>query len=198
MPLTEPHAGRRRRGATAALLGAVVAGMVGLSFASVPLYRLFCAATGYEGTTERAARAPGKASDAVLTVHFDASTAPDLGWRFQPPAAIRVHPGERHQVFFRAVNQQNVPVDGRAVYNVTPFKAGPYFDKIQCFCFSDQRLLPGQSAEMGVVFFVDPKILSDPHTSDVDTITLSYTMFRAADPGARSTAAARAAAGPVN
>lgn len=198
MPLTQRNARSRRHGVTAALLGAVVAGMLGLSFASVPLYRLFCAATGYAGTTERAARAPNRAADAVLTVRFDAQTAPDLGWRFQPPAAIRVHPGEQREVFFRAENQRNVPVDGRAVYNVTPFKAGAYFDKIQCFCFSDQRLQPGESARMGVVFFVDPKILSDPNTSDVDTITLSYTMFRAADRGAPPTATARIAAGPVN
>ena len=188
---------RRRNGATVALLVSVVTGMIGLSFASVPLYRLFCAATGYGGTTERAARAPGKASDVVLTVRFDASTAPDLGWRFQPPAAIPVHPGERYQVFFRAVNQRDVPVDGRAVFNVTPFKAGAYFDKIQCFCFSDQRLLPGQSADMGVVFFVDPRVLSDPDTRDVTTITLSYTMFRAAGQ-ASPTASAAPAARPVN
>jgi cytochrome c oxidase assembly protein subunit 11 len=199
VPQADRPARSRRRGATALLLLAVVAGMVGLSFASVPLYRIFCSATGYEGTTERAARAPGKASDTLLTVRFDASTDPALGWRFQPPQPIRVHPGEQYQVFFRAVNDEKVPVDGRAVYNVTPFKAGPYFDKIQCFCFSNQRLLPGQSADMGVVFFVDPRILSDPDTTDVKTITLSYTMFRAADQGAPpSAAAARAAAGSVN
>jgi cytochrome c oxidase assembly protein subunit 11 len=176
---------------TAALLVAVVAGMVGLSFASVPLYRIFCSATGFEGTTERAARAPGKESNVFLTVRFDSETAPGLGWRFAPEQhEIRVHPGEQYQVFYRAVNDNPTPVVGRAVYNVTPFKAGPYFDKIQCFCFSNQRLEPGQSADMGVVFFVDPRILADPNTRDVKTITLSYTMFRAADQTAPSAAAA--------
>jgi cytochrome c oxidase assembly protein subunit 11 len=180
-----------RRGTTVALLLAVVAGMVGLSFASVPLYRIFCSATGYEGTTERAARAPGKESNRFITVRFDSETAPGLGWRFAPEQhEIKVHPGEQYQAFYRAVNQNPTAVVGRAVYNVTPFKAGPYFDKIQCFCFSNQRLGPGESADMGVVFFVDPRILKDPNTSDVTTITLSYTMFRAADQKAPSAAAA--------
>jgi cytochrome c oxidase assembly protein subunit 11 len=165
--------------------------MVGLSFASVPLYRIFCSATGYEGTTERAARAPGKESNRFITVRFDSETAPGLGWRFAPlQHELRVHPGEQYQTFYRAVNQNPTAVVGRAVYNVTPFKAGPYFDKIQCFCFSNQRLGPGESADMGVVFFVDPRILKDPNTSDVKTITLSYTMFRAADQQAPSAAAA--------
>jgi cytochrome c oxidase assembly protein subunit 11 len=182
---------RARRGTTAALLVSVVAGMVGLSFASVPLYRIFCSATGYEGTTERAARAPGKESNRFITVRFDSETAPGLGWRFAPEQhEIKVHPGEQYQAFYRAVNRNSTAVVGRAVYNVTPFKAGPYFDKIQCFCFSNQRLGPGESADMGVVFFVDPRILTDPNTSDVTTITLSYTMFRAADQTAPSAAAA--------
>ena len=170
----------RRNRTTSLLLAAVVCGMVGLSFASVPLYRLFCQATGFGGTTQRAAAAPGQATDAVVTVRFDAMTAPELGWDFRPlETAVRVHPGEQRQVFFRAVNRTSETVTGTAIYNVTPTKTGIYFDKLQCFCFNEQRLGPGESRDMGVVFFVDPDLLTDPNTSDVSTITLSYTMFRA-------------------
>lgn len=180
----------RRNGATVLLLAAVVAGMVGLSFASVPLYRLFCAATGFGGTTQRAAAAPREVAGAVIAVRFDAATAPGLGWDFYPiERAVEVHPGERREVFFRAVNRSPAAVTGSATYNVTPTKSGIYFDKLQCFCFTEQRLLPGESRDMGVVFFVDPDILRDPETQDVHTITLSYTMFRKHGAGAPSAAA---------
>ena len=170
---------RGRNGATAVLLVSVVAGMVGLSFASVPLYRLFCQATGLGGTTQRAAAAPAKAAAALVTIRFDAETAPDLGWEFTPLlSSVTVHPGEERQIFYRAVNKTAASVTGSATYNVTPAKAGIYFDKLQCFCFSEQHLAAGKSADMGVSFFVDPDILTDPNTSDVRTITLSYTMFR--------------------
>jgi cytochrome c oxidase assembly protein subunit 11 len=172
--------GIRRQGTTVVLLVAVVAGMVGLSFASVPLYRIFCAATGYGGTTQRAAAAPQDVSKAVITVRFDSQTAPDLAWDFQPLVPeVKVHPGQQEQVFFRAVNRSNEGVTGRAVYNVTPTKTGIYFDKLQCFCFNEQYLAPGESKDMGVVFFVDPDLLKDPDTEDVKTITLSYSMFKA-------------------
>ena len=171
---------RRRKGATVVLLVSVVTGMIGLSFASVPLYRLFCQATGFGGTTQRADRAPAKAADAVVTIRFNAETAPDLGWEFRPlQDAITVHPGEQQQIFYRAVNENAEPVTGSATFNVTPAKSGIYFDKLQCFCFTEQHLEPGQSVDMGVVFFVDPDILTDPGTSEVRSITLSYTMFRA-------------------
>src|SRR5437899_10807406 len=170
----------RRNGTTVTLLAAVVCGMVGLSFASVPLYRLFCQATGFGGTTQRAAAAPGAVADALVTVRFDAATAPELGWEFRPvETAVKVHPGEQREVFFRAVNRTSETVTGTATYNVTPTKTGIYFDKLQCFCFNEQQLGPGESRDMGVVFFVDPDLLTDPNTSDVRTITLSYTMFRA-------------------
>jgi cytochrome c oxidase assembly protein subunit 11 len=170
----------RRHGTTVVLLLAVVVGMVGLSFASVPLYRIFCAATGYGGTTQRAAAAPQDVSKALITVRFDSQTAPDLAWDFQPLVPeVRVHPGEQQQVFFRAVNRSNEGITGRAVYNVTPTKTGIYFDKLQCFCFNEQYLAPGESKDMGVVFFVDPDLLNDPDTNDVHTITLSYSMFKA-------------------
>jgi cytochrome c oxidase assembly protein subunit 11 len=172
----------RRHGTTVALLLAVVAGMVGLSFASVPLYRLFCAATGYGGTTQRAASVPRDVAKTLVTVRFDADVSPDLAWDFHPLVReIRVHPGEQNQVFFRAVNRSNEGITGRATFNVTPMKSGIYFDKLQCFCFNEQYLAPGESKDMGVVFFVDPDLLTDPDTGDVHTITLSYSMFKAAN-----------------
>jgi cytochrome c oxidase assembly protein subunit 11 len=171
---------RRRNGTTVTLLAAVVCGMVGLSFASVPLYRMFCQATGFGGTTQRAAAAPGAVAGPVVTVRFDAATSPELGWEFRPlETSVKVHPGEQREVFFRATNRSSETVTGAATYNVTPTKTGIYFDKLQCFCFSAQELGPGESRDMGVVFFVDPDLLTDPGTSDVRTITLSYTMFRA-------------------
>ena len=181
---------RRRKGATALLLVSVVAGMAGLSFASVPLYRLFCQATGVGGTTQRADSAPANASDVVVTIRFNAETAPDLGWEFHPlQDAVTVHPGEQRQIFYRAVNKTTQPVTAAATFNVTPAKSGIYFDKLQCFCFSEQHLEPGESADMGVVFFVDPDILTDPNTTELRTITLSYTIFRAHTP-VRPTASA--------
>ena len=189
---------RRRNGATVLLLVSVVAGMTGLSFASVPLYRLFCQATGLGGTTQRAATAPAEAAAAVVTIRFDAETAPGLGWEFRPlQSMVSVHPGEERQILYRAVNNTAEPVTGSATYNVTPAKAGIYFDKLQCFCFSEQHLAAGESVNMPVVFFVDPDILTDPNTSDVRTITLSYTMFRAHQ-SARPTAAAASPARSVN
>ena len=191
-------ASRAGKGATAVLLVAVVCGMVGLSFASVPLYRLFCQATGFGGTTQRAQAAPGRVGDTIITVRFDAETAPDLGWEFRPlQSAVAVRPGEQQQVFFRAVNRTGDPITGSATFNVVPTKAGIYFDKIQCFCFNKQHLAPGQSVNMGVMFFVDPEILTDPNTRDVREITLSYTMFRAHDQE-RPSAAVAAPARPVN
>jgi cytochrome c oxidase assembly protein subunit 11 len=187
---------RRNNATTVVLLLSVVAGMIGLSFASVPLYSLFCRTTGWGGTTQRAAAAPQEVSDAFVTVRFGAETAPDLGWEFRPlTRAIKVHPGEPHEVFFRAINRRSEPVTGTAAYNVTPTKSGIYFDKLQCFCFTEQRLGPGESRDMGVQFFVDPELLKDPSTRDVSTITLSYTMFR--KPDAEPARPVAGAAGPV-
>ena len=161
------------------LLVSVVAGMIGLSFASVPLYRLFCSATGFGGATQRTESAPTRVADGLITVRFEGQIAPGLDWEFGPlKDQIAVHPGAQNQVFFRAVNRTATAVTARAVYNVTPTKSGIYFDKLQCFCFDNQTLAPGESIDMGVVFFVDPDILTDPSTRDVRSITLSYTMFR--------------------
>ena len=194
-----PPQHQRNNGTTVVLLLAVVIGMIGLSFASVPLYSLFCAATGWGGTTQRATAAPKEAAEAFVTVRFDAETAPDLGWEFRPlTRQIRVRPGEPHEVFFRATNRGSAPVTGNAAYNVTPTKSGIYFDKLQCFCFTAQRLGPGETRDMGVQFFVDPELVKDPSTRDVDTITLSYTMFRKPDvPEPRPVAGAAGSAGTV-
>jgi cytochrome c oxidase assembly protein subunit 11 len=178
----EPVRQRRNHGTTVVLLLSVVAGMTGLSFASVPLYSLFCQATGWGGTTQRASAPPNEVADAFVTVRFDAATAPDLGWEFRPlTQSIRVRPGEPHEIFYRATNRGSEPTTGTATYNVTPTKTGIYFDKLQCFCFTEQPLGPGESRDMGVQFFVDPELVKDPSTRDVTTITLSYTMFRKPD-----------------
>ena len=188
---------RRRNGATVVLLVSVVAGMAGLSAASVPLYRLFCSATGFGGATQRAEVAPTRIATRLIAVRFEAQIAPGLDWEFRPPKdEITVHPGAQNQVFFRAVNRTTVPVTARAIYNVTPTKAGIYFDKLQCFCFSNQTLAPGESVDMGVVFFVDPDILTDPSTSEVRSITLSYTMFRAPETAPPTASAAPGAHAP--
>ena len=182
----------RRNGVTVLLLGAVVVSMVGLSFAAVPLYRLFCQATGFGGTTQRAAAAPGAVADVLVTVRFDAETAPDLAWEFRPlTPEVRIHPGEQREVFYRATNRSSEPITGTATFNVTPTKTGIYFDKLQCFCFTEQHLAPGESRDMGVSFFVDPDLLRDPNTRDVTAITLSYTMFRAHQPAGPSAANSR-------
>jgi cytochrome c oxidase assembly protein subunit 11 len=188
----------RRHGVIVVILIAVLAGMTGLTFASVPLYRIFCGATGFGGTTQRAQAAPDQISRRLIKVSFDAQTAPGLDWDFRPlTSAVTVHPGAQTQVFFRAVNRSAKAITARAVYNVTPTKIGIYFDKLQCFCFSNQTLEPGQHADMGVVFFVDPDMLKDPDTREVQAITLSYTMFRAAAAAPPSAAAAPAHPSPT-
>jgi cytochrome c oxidase assembly protein subunit 11 len=181
----------RRNGRTLALLVGVVAAMTGLAFASVPLYRVFCQATGFDGTTQRAAAAPGAVGGKLYTVRFNADVAPDLPWRFQPVQAfVRVHPGEQTLVAYRATNNSDHAITGTASFNVTPLTAGVYFDKIQCFCFTEQTLQPGESADLPVTFFVSPEILRDKNTRDIDAITLSYTFFQAKNP-AKPTAESR-------
>jgi cytochrome c oxidase assembly protein subunit 11 len=172
-----------RNRATALVVVGTVFGMVGLSFAAVPLYRMFCEATGYGGTTQRAMVAPGPSGERTVTVRFNADIAPDLAWEFKPvQPSVTVRPGEETLVLFRAVNRSKYELVGTATFNVTPLKTGQYFDKIQCFCFTEQRLAPGESVDMPVSFYVDPAMLDDPNTREVDTITLSYTMFRAKTP----------------
>src|SRR6476659_1862649 len=169
-----------RNGIVAALCAVLVAAMVGLSFASVPLYRLFCQVTGYEGTTRRASAAPATVIDRILTVDFDANVGPGITWRFEPvqrQQQLRI--GEQGLAFYRVSNRSNTPQVGMAVFNVTPHKAGSYFNKIECFCFTAQRLEPGQSAELPVAYFIDPEINDDPDLKKLTTITLSYTFYPA-------------------
>lgn len=171
---------RRRNTTVLVVLVGIVAGMVGLSFAAVPLYDLFCRVTGYGGTPQRAAAAAATVGERVVTVRFNADVAGDLPWRFVPEQrAVELRVGETGLISYRAENRGSEPVVGTAVYNVTPAKAGLYFSKVQCFCFEEQVLMPGQAVDMPVSFFVDPAIVDDPNLDDVDTITLSYTFFRA-------------------
>ena len=162
---------------TAALAVLAICFMTGLAFASVPLYRLFCQATGLNGTTNRGRQAPG-ATGQAMTVSLDTNVAPHMPWRFRPETASdTVDVGARDMAFFLATNTSNHPITGTATYNVTPEEVGKYFTKIQCFCFTQQTLAPGETARMPVIFYVDPKILTDPDTKDVQNITLSYTFF---------------------
>ena len=172
----------RKNGRVALMLAGGVCAMIGLAFASVPLYRLFCQVTGFGGTTQVAAEAPATVSDRVITIRFNADVNPELPWSFQPvERAVDVKIGEQGLAFYRASNVGAEAVTGTATFNVTPLKAGIYFNKMQCFCFEEQKLEPGQSIEMPVSFFVDPAILEDPNLDDVTTITLSYTFFRSLD-----------------
>jgi cytochrome c oxidase assembly protein subunit 11 len=166
---------RQTRTAMLAVIG--ICFMTGLAFASVPLYRLFCQVTGLNGTTQRGERAPGAVNHRV-TVDFDANVNAKLPWVFKPESPREtVDIGARDMVFFTARNQANHPITGTATFNVTPAQAGKYFTKIQCFCFTQQTLQPGETQRMPVIFYVDPKILDDPDARDVDTITLSYTFY---------------------
>ena len=167
----------RTNGKTALIMFAIVAAMVGLAFASSPLYRAFCEATGFGGTTLRADRAPGAIAGEV-GVRFDANIHPGLPWRFEPEqTTVKVQPGAQTKVFYKAQNLSARTWTGQAVYNVSPDQVGKYFKKIQCFCFSEQTLKAGESVDMPVVFFVDPKIKQDRDTKDIDEITLSYTFY---------------------
>lgn len=171
---------KRRHSILALSLVGLVAGMVGLSFASVPLYRMFCQVTGYGGTPQRAEKAPGEVLDRTITIRFDGNVDHSLPWTFAPvQQTMDVKIGETALAFFKASNNSSVPVSGRAIFNVAPELAGRYFTKIECFCFKQQTLAAGQTVEMPVTFFVDPKIVDDDDTKTIDEITLSYTFYRA-------------------
>ena len=167
----------QRNARTALMMGILVAAMVGLAFASAPLYRAFCSLTGFGGTPLRAEKAPGAVAGQI-GVRFDANVHPGLPWRFEPEQrTVRIAPGEQTKIFYRAQNLSAKPITGQAAFNVTPDQAGKYFNKIQCFCFTEQTLKAGQSVDMPVLFFVDPKIRKDEDTKDIDEITLSYTFY---------------------
>ena len=179
----------RQRLLAVALVG-LVAAMAGLAFASVPLYRLFCQATGYGGVPQRADRGADKVLDRTIRIRFDANVDGALPWSFVPDQRfIDVKIGETALAFFKATNNSSQPVTGQAIFNVAPELAGRYFTKIECFCFKQQTLAAHARVEMPVTFFVDPKIVDDQDTKTIGEITLSYTFYRA-DNGTGGVAAA--------
>ena len=174
-------------------LSATIAGMTGLSFAAVPLYRAFCQATGYNGTPDiRPIAAPGAVAQRI-TVRFNADTNPGIPWKFEPSQPQVTLPlGDDQIATYWATNEGRTDVTGVATYNVTPEKVGKYFHKTACFCFNSQTLAPGQHQVFPLSFWVDPAIVADPDTQDVKVITLSYTFFRSLDDAARTGALAKA------
>ena len=157
---------------------AFVGGMVGMAYAAVPLYDMFCRVTGYNGTTQRVEQASDVILDEKVKVTFDANTSGGLPWEFKPVQRdIDVRIGETVQVMYKAKNLSSKPTTGQATFNVTPMQAGAYFNKVQCFCFTETTLQPGEEMEMPVVFFVDPDIVKAVETKDIKTLTLSYTFY---------------------
>ncbi len=175
--------GKNRR--SALMAGALGLGMLGLGFAAVPLYEVFCRVTGYGGTTQRVGEAQAatiEATSQVMSIRFDSNVNSALPWSFKPEQAVdHVTVGARDMAIFIATNNSDQPVVGTATFNVTPLLAGQYFNKVQCFCFSEQLLKPGQTMRMPVLYYVDPAILDDPETKDIKEITLSYTFYRSTD-----------------
>ena len=162
-------------------LTGLLAGMIGMAYASVPLYRLFCEKTGFDGTTQRAASAPGQVLDRSVTVSFSADISGDLPWKFYPAQKnVEAKIGAPNTAIFIAENLSDRPVTGTATFNVSPDLYGPYFVKIQCFCFDQQTLKPGERVEMPVVFYLDPAMAKDPQLDHMSDVTLSYTFFKAA------------------
>ncbi len=170
----------------AALAFLAACGMLALGFASVPLYRIFCQVTGFGGTTQRVTEeeAAGVKSTALqMSVRFDANIAPDVPWTFKPEQVTQsVQIGERAIAFFIAKNNSDQPVTGQASYNVEPEQTAPFFNKVQCFCFTQQTLQPGQEVRMPVIYYVDPAILEDENSEGVEQITLSYTFHKLEEP----------------
>ncbi|MEM7690743.1 MAG: cytochrome c oxidase assembly protein [Pseudomonadota bacterium] len=179
---------QRANARTGLMALALAAAMVGLGFASVPLYRLFCQVTGFGGTTQvatdaQAASAAAGATGKTMSIRFDGSTARDVPWTFKPAQATdTVTIGQRDMAVYVARNDGSMPITGTATFNVEPAQAGLYFHKVQCFCFTEQTLQPGQEVQMPVVYYVDPAILEDEFMADVEQITLSYTFHKAIDP----------------
>ncbi|HEV7307397.1 cytochrome c oxidase assembly protein [Ensifer sp.] len=157
---------------------AFVGGMVGMAYAAVPLYDMFCRVTGYNGTTQRVEQASDVILDEKVKVTFDANTSGGLPWEFKPVQRdIDIRIGETVQVMYKAKNLSSKPTTGQATFNVTPMQAGAYFNKVQCFCFTETTLQPGEEMEMPVVFFVDPDMVKAVETKDIKTLTLSYTFY---------------------
>lgn len=169
---------RRSNLVVAAACGAFFASMIGVAYAAVPLYQLFCQVTGYGGTTKRVEQYSDRVLDREITVRFDANVSSALPWEFQPKQrSVTMKIGETTQIAYVAKNVFNRPTSGRATFNVSPHLAGSYFNKVECFCFTDTELKPGETLDMPVVFYIDPAIADVPELKDLHTITLSYTFF---------------------
>ena len=172
-------------------LGAMAVGMLGLAFASEPLYRLFCQVTGYGGTTQVADQVQGTSinTDRIVTIRFDSNVNHKLPWRFTPlQKQMKVRVGESALAMYEATNTSNQTLVGTATFNVTPYTAATHFNKIECFCFTEQLLRPGEKIQMPVAFFIDPEIIEDRDADDLSTITLSYTFFLDQDQSAAENA----------
>ena len=179
----DPNKSRRRDFVVAAACGAFVAAMVGAAYAAVPLYTWFCRTTGFGGTPVVARAGPVKVLDRKVTVRFDANVASGLPWKFEPEqVSVDVRIGQVVTVYYRAINDSARETVGQATYNVSPPTVGGYFAKINCFCFTEQRLKPHERRDMAVVFYVDPALVSDSEQDDLNTITLSYTMYPVQQP----------------
>lgn len=190
---TKRQRGRNLR--TVGILAGVVVGMVGMAYASVPLYEIFCRVTGFGGTTQVATAESGQVLDRTMTVRFDSNVNPELPWEFAPvQRSMTLKVGETKLAFYEATNTGSETLVGTATFNVTPDKAGLYFAKIDCFCFTEQVLRPGETVDMPVSFYLDPELAEDPKMNGVTTITLSYTFFRAQD----QTKARQIAEGPAD
>lgn len=185
-PATPPPAAnpaRRRDIGIALACGAFVGLMVGAAYAAVPLYDWFCRVTGFGGTPQVATAAPGEVLDRRITVRFDANIGRGLPWRFEPEVnSVNVRLGEVVTIYYTITNQAARETSGTAAYNVAPAQTGAYFGKIDCFCFTEQRLAAGERREMAVVFFVDPKLAEDRDQDSLNTITLSYTFYPTRSP----------------
>jgi cytochrome c oxidase assembly protein subunit 11 len=195
--LSEASDRTARRNRVYAAGGATLAlAMIGLTFAAAPFYSAFCRATGYEGAPQRVGATAQVEGGRTLRVAFDTNVAPGLNWRFEPETqAINIRSGKTATVYFRAENLSDKPTEANATFNVTPEVSGAWFDKVKCFCFTEQRLGPHETAEWPVVFFLDPKLETDASMAKVDSITLSYTLFAA--PAVRNSAGSDRRAGPA-
>ncbi len=185
MSQAAPSEPASRRKMSNARLGVICAaaffGMIGVAYASVPLYRAFCQLTGFDGTVRKADAAPRKVLDRQIAIRFDANVR-DLPWTFEPQQVTQdVRIGDTGLAFYTVTNNGKAPITGRASYNVVPESAGLYFQKLECFCFTDQTIQPGETKEFPVVYFVDPKFAEDFETKGAQEITLSYTFFRSTD-----------------
>src|ERR1700690_3057538 len=187
----EPRRGLGRDAAVAAICGFVVVLMVGASYAAVPFYNWFCRATGFNGTTQVATSAPSAAPLArKITVRFDSNIAGGLPWKFEPEEnEVEIRIGEVTTIFYKVTNQSARTTTGQAAYNVAPLTVGSYFAKINCFCFTEQTMAPGETREMPVVFYVDPSIVKDSDNDTLNTVTLSYTFYPVRDPATKPLAA---------